>query len=126
MDVTFATDRGWISQMLSRRLDGLRHVFLRLGLGLEWTQFPQRIGGDDCAAPGAEILGGEVLAGNLAQVIVHVTGFDRAGLSITIDIVEQLLPRQVHAAFDDAGQGAVLHIDLVLFAALTAKMKMYL
>ena len=60
------------------------------------------------AGPGAEVLGREVLAGDLAQVGVHVGRVDRLPLAVVVDVLEQLVARQVAAALDDARRAAVV------------------
>src|SRR5436189_135799 len=76
--------------------------------------------------PGAEVLRGEVLAGDLAQILVHIGRFDRLTLPVVVDELEQLLPRQVAACLDDPGQTAIVEIDLMLDAALAAERELHL
>ena len=68
--------------------------------------------------PGAEILGGEVAPGDLAQVVVDVGGGDVARLAVLVHVLEQLLPRQFLALPHDARHAAVLHAELPGLAAL--------
>ena len=60
-------------------------------LGLER---PKRPIGQHRAGPGPEVLCGEVTAGGLAQVGVHVVGGDIADLAVVVDVCEQLLARE--------------------------------
>ena len=75
----------------------------------------------DGAGPGPEVLRGEVVAGDLAQVVVHVVGADVAPRAVLVDVLEQLLAGQLLALPDERGQAAVAHVDLVLLAALAAE-----
>ena len=60
------------------------------------------------------------LAGDFAQVIVHVLGADVAVLAV-FRIGEELLPRQFLAAADDPGEAHIVQLDFVMLAALAAK-----
>ena len=53
------------------------------------------------------MLGGEVAAGGVADIIVDVGGGDRLRHAVAVHILEQHLPRQVLALPDDAFQVAV-------------------
>jgi hypothetical protein len=48
------------------------------------------------------MLGGEILAGRLADIVVDVGRADRLRLAVAVDILEQMLARQVLAFADDA------------------------
>ena len=61
------------------------------------------------------------LAGDLAQVGVHVVGGDVVRLAVVVDVLEQLLAGQVLAAPDDRRQAPVADPDLVLAAGLAAE-----
>src|SRR5690606_22183575 len=76
--------------------------------------------------PGAEILGGEIFPGNLAQVVVDVAGFHVAPFAILIDVLEQLMAGDIHARFYNVGQSPVADIDLMLLATLAAEMELTL
>ena len=71
--------------------------------------------------PGAEILRRDVLAGDLAQIIVHVGRVDVAPLALLVDVLEQLVARQVAAILDDAGEPAVVDVGFVALAAFAAE-----
>jgi hypothetical protein len=73
------------------------------------------------AAPGAEILGGEVLAHHLAQVVVHRTGVDRLQRTVVIAVLEQRLPRQLLQAPHQQPQPAVAHGHLLQLPGLAAE-----
>ena len=50
------------------------------------------------AGPGAEILRRDVLAGDLAQIVVDVLRVDRMPVALLVEVLEQLVARQVAAA----------------------------
>ena len=71
--------------------------------------------------PGAEVLGGEVLAHGLAQVGVDIVRADRLHLALVIDILEQVLPRQVLHPPHHPRERGVGQADLALLTALGAE-----
>src|SRR5581483_3686058 len=91
------------------------------GLAPEGADLLERGEGEEGAGPGAEVLGGEVVAADLAQVGVHVGGGDVADDALLVLVAEQLLAGHVLAAAHDAGDAGVLHLDLVLDAGLAAE-----
>src|SRR5690606_31415687 len=58
----------------------------------------------------------------ISQILVHVVGADASMLARIIDVLKQLLPRQLHAAAHEPGQAAVLQGDVVLHAALAPEL----
>ena len=48
------------------------------------------------------MLGGEILAGRLADIVVDVGRADRLRLAVLVEILEQVLAGQVLALLDDA------------------------
>ncbi len=85
---------------------------------LAGPDLPQQAGGEDARAPGAEVLHREVVAGDLAQVLVHVLGAHVALGAELVDVPEQLLARQVLAAAYDPRQPPVDDPRLDLAAVL--------
>ena len=75
------------------------------------------------AGPGAEVLGGELVARDLPEVFVDVGRVDRRAAAVLVQVLEQLLARQIAAAPDDARESRSSQIDLVEHAALAAKVK---
>ncbi len=73
------------------------------------------------AGPGAEVLGGEIIRGDLAEVLVDVARVDRLGLPGLVDELKQVLARQIPTAFHQAGDPPVGEGDLVILAALAAE-----
>ena len=100
MDIGFAADRRRVAERLGDRLEHRLEADAVLAGGAD------RLEGDDARAPGAEMLGGEILAGRRADIVVDVGRADRMGLAVAVDILEEVLARQVLAAFDDPRRGA--------------------
>ena len=80
MDVAAAANRRRVAEMRGDLLDGVDDRLLALGVAVEILELAQGLGGEVGGGPGAEVLGGDVLAGDLAQVVVDVIGVDRAPL----------------------------------------------
>ena len=57
------------------------------------------------------------------QVVVDVVGADAVALAVLVEILEQVLPRQVLAALHDGGEPAVAQVDVVLDAVLAAEVE---
>ena len=71
--------------------------------------------------PGAEILGCEIAAGRLAQIVVHIGRADAARNPIGIEMLEQHLPGQIDACAYQTRDRRVGHFDAVQDAALATK-----
>ena len=76
MDIAAAADRRRVAEMRGDLLDGVDDRLLALGVAVELLELAQRLGGEMGGRPGAEILGGDVLAGDLAQIVVDVGRVD--------------------------------------------------
>src|SRR4029077_10237884 len=74
--------------------------------------------------PGAEIFRGNVLAGDLAQIRIDLFRADRVMIAVVVEILKQLVARQVATAFDDARESAIVDVALVAVAALAAEAEM--
>ena len=119
MDVALAADGGGVAELFGDLLDGLDDVLLRLGLGFEGFEFAQRQAGEDGACPGAKVLGGELLLGDGAQIVVHVGGVDSVQRAVlVVDVLEEFVAGQVEAALHNAREAAVVEVDDVALAAL--------
>ena len=73
MDVALAADRGRVAELLGHALDYARHRPLAWLDLAQWHHLQHReVGG----GPGAEILGGDVMAGAVAQIGVDILRID--------------------------------------------------
>jgi hypothetical protein len=55
---------------------------------LKGFEFAERCAGEHGACPGAEVLGGEVLVGDFAQVVVDIGCFDGMAVSVAVEVLE--------------------------------------
>src|SRR5436190_502129 len=72
MDVAAAADRRRVAEMRGHLFDGVDDRLFALRFAVEMLELAQRLGREVRRGPGTEILGGDVLAGDLAQVRVDV------------------------------------------------------
>ncbi len=121
--VALAADGLRVAQSLGNPLDRLGDVPFGRGRRVEVLKFLQRLRGERRAGPRAKILGREVLAADLPQVVVHVARADIADLTRLVQVLEELLSRQIAACVDDRRQPPVLEVDLVLDAVLAAEVE---
>src|SRR6202171_566319 len=121
VDVVFAADRARIAEPVRDRVDGAKHVALRLPPGLRRPDRAKLLGGEHGAGPGAEIFRGDVAASGLAQVGIHVVRGDRLALASGVQVLEQLLSRKVLALLHDAREPPVGDRHLVADAALATE-----
>src|SRR4029078_7532084 len=112
MHIALSANGRRVSQFLSHPLDRLRDVAFGRGLRLKGSAFWQGQIRENVAGPGAEILGGEIRAADLAQVVIHIGGVDGTPLTRIVNILKQFLPGEVETGSDDARQSAILELDL--------------
>jgi hypothetical protein len=125
MHVALAADGHGIAEASGHPLHRAQDVLLRFLLRASVTQLAQRQGREHGARPGAEVFRGERLPRHLAQVVVHVARGHRALPALPVDVLEQLLARQVLAPLHDPAQTPVLDADLVHLAALPAEAELH-
>ncbi len=123
MDVGLAADRRGVAEPLRHALDRLDDVLLRLGVGVERLELLQGQRAEDRAGPGAEVLGGEVLPGDLPEVLVDIARVDRPMLPVVVEVLEEFVAGDLLAAPDDPREAPVLDADLPLLAALAAELE---
>src|SRR6185503_14909840 len=87
--VALATYGAGIAQLRGDRVDGARHTALSLGRRRGRLERAQGAGAENRACPGAEILAGESLAGDRADVVVHVGRLDRPARAVLVDVAEE-------------------------------------
>jgi hypothetical protein len=67
---------------------------------------------------------GDILAGDLAQIRIDYFRADRVLIAVVVEILKQLVARQVATAFDDARESAIVDIALVAISAFAAEAEM--
>ena len=121
VDVTFPAHRRSVAQPLRHMLDGGDKVLFRLCLRVESFELGQRDRGEHRARPGAKILGRELRAADLAQIVVHVLRIHLLLVAVLIEVLEEFLARQVLRAPDDFGDARIVQVDAVIFSTFAAK-----
>ena len=126
--IALAAHGGRIAQQLRHFLDRADHELARLDHGL-----PNQLGA--LKPPRARTIAagqsmservlryGEIGAGDLAQIVVDIRRRHRMPRAVRVEILKQVLSREIHAAPDDPGDARVAHRHVVLDAALAAKLK---
>src|SRR5437867_858576 len=119
MDVALAADR-----------DRIAKVSGNLGeLALDTPWFPggglggQGKSGEHGATPGAEVLGGELPAADLSQVLVDVGGIDDLRLALVVDVLEELVTGQLLTVTDHTGQPSIREVDSMTLPSLAAELE---
>lgn len=123
MDVALTTDRRSIPQARGHTLNRSPNVFLDLRLRIEGLEFLQRQRREHGACPGAEIFCGDIAAGDFAQVGVDVGRVHVPALAILVEILEQVLPRQILARLDNLGDAPVLNLEAPRLATLALELE---
>lgn len=117
MDVALAADAGGVAKFHGDALDGLDDVLLGGAEGGRLGEFAQSECGEHGAGPGAEVFGGEVLAGDFFEIGVDVGGGDAAAAAVCVKVLEEFLAGDVAAFFNSVGEFAVVEGDVVELAA---------
>jgi hypothetical protein len=118
VDIALAADGRSVPKSLGHAFDCLHEVSLRFGFRGKAFELLQRQGREHRAGPRAKILGGKFFAGDLANVRVYVIGLHVLLLTVPVNVLKQLLARQIlHAAYDGS-EPCVVQLDFVAFAAL--------
>jgi hypothetical protein len=103
MDVAFAVDRWRVPDRRCHTLHGPGDILLCSGLAIGLLKLTERHGRQDCARPGAKVLGGNVSAADFLKVGVHIRGDRRLALPIVVDVLKEVLARQPLAVLYDPG-----------------------
>src|SRR5438309_11274338 len=91
---------------------------------MKFFEFGQGHRAQDGAGPGPKILGGEIAAANLPQVIVHIARTDIPRPTVLVYVLKQFLTGEVLAASDDFGQVGISDIHLMPLASFTPEAEM--
>ena len=118
MHVAFSANRRCVAEAGRDACDGGAHIPFRMRRTVEALDLPQRQRRQDGSRPGAKILGGDVLSGDLPEIRVHIGRGDILLRAVVIDILQELLAGQLLAGLDDLGDAAVLDRERPLLAAL--------
>src|SRR5256885_16013525 len=119
MDVALLRDRGRVAELVGDPGNGTDQLLLGRPRIHRTGRLTQESRGEDGAGPGAEILGREILAGDLLQVLVDISRVDGLDLAVAVDALEELLSRDFEEPLDDSRHPAVVQFDRVLLPTLT-------
>jgi hypothetical protein len=125
MDVALAAHGGGVAETLRDPLNRTGDVALRFGLRLERPERPQCFSGQQRAGPRPKIFRREFIVGDVLEIVVDVGRVDDLPFTGFVDVLKQLVARQIAARLDDLRETAVLEIDGVTDAALAAELEAY-
>ena len=97
MDVALAADRRRVAETRRHLCHGTHAGGLCGGGAFESLGLPRQRAARSVPGPGAEILGGEILAGDLAQIFIDVAGIDGTRLLVLVDVLEERLSGKIAA-----------------------------
>jgi hypothetical protein len=120
VDVALAAHGGGVAELGGDLLDRARHVALGGGFAIEALEFAERQRCQHRSRPGAEVLGRERLSRDLLQIGVDVRRIDRLPFAFLVDVLKEMLARDLLARAHDPRQPSVAQRDAVLPAALAA------
>src|SRR6266852_387952 len=121
VNVVLAAHGARVAEALRHGVDRADHVALGFALALRRPHHEQLLRGEHRPRPGAKVLGGDIAAGDLAKIGVHVVRRDGLALAGGVDVLEKLVPRQVLALLNDAGEAPVGDRHRVIDSALAAE-----
>src|SRR5689334_192581 len=112
-----------VPQLRRDCLDSEDDVLFGRRLRFTGTDFFQRQSSLAGSDPRAKIFRGEIIARNLAQIIVHILGMNPADLPFIIDIMKQLFAWNALAFVNDLGQFAISQLNVVFESALSTEVE---
>src|SRR5882672_10350042 len=123
MDVTLSADGHRVAEPPRHLADSTRELPLEIAALPRGRLRGQGESGEDGASPRSEILGREVVAPDLPQVRIDVGRVYRLTLSLVVQVLEKLVPRQLLTLADHAGEPPVRDADDVVLAALAPELE---
>src|SRR6185437_1613349 len=121
MDIAASANRRSIAEVLRHLLDSAQNGLFSLRLGVEKLEFLQCFGREFCPGPCPKILRRDLLASDLAQIVIYLRRADRVPIPLVIEVLEQLISRQISAILDNARETPVVYIGLLVLTVLSAK-----
>src|SRR5581483_6190527 len=124
MHVALEADRSRVAEPRRHPIDRARDLAFGGGSISRRPTFEQRLDGARRPLPRSKIFGGELFARDAMQVVVHVGGVDAVARARIVDVLKQLVARQLLASPDDARQPPVGDVDGAALVRLPAKLEM--
>ena len=121
MDIALPANNGSVAQFLCDSVDRLVHVSLRLLPGRERLTGFQCPSGENGASPGAEILGSEIRATDLPQIIIHITGGHIFVFAINIHKLKEILAWDILTVLNYSRELAIRDLNSVFLSTLAPK-----
>src|SRR5262249_39927686 len=121
--VTFSADRWGIPEPCGDVINSLSDVLLGSSLGIELLELKQGKGGKHGPVPGAEIFRGNIFVADVPQVGIDIRRCDVACLASIVEVLEELLPRQVLAGANDFSEAPIADTQTPILAALTLEVE---
>jgi len=123
MNIAFSADGRRITEPGRDPLDRYLDILLGVRLGVEALEFREGHRRQYSPCPCTEIFCGDIHASNLAKIVVDIRGRYRPTLAVRVDILEQVLPRQLLTGFDDPCYPPVLYLQAPRLAALALEVE---
>src|SRR4051812_41685700 len=121
MDIAAPANCRSVSEMFGHFLHSADNGSFALRLAVKRLEFTQGLCGELRPSPGPEILGGDLLSGDLAQILIHLRRPDGTALAVIVHVLKQLIARQVAAVLHNARETPVVDVGLVVLTAFAAK-----
>src|ERR1051325_4567684 len=121
MEIAAPANRRGVTEVLRHLLDSSQDGFFSLRLGVEKLELPQCFGRELCPGPCSETLGCDLLAGDLAQIVICLGRADGVPIPLVIEVLEQLISGQISAILDNARETPVIDVGLVVLVVFSTK-----
>jgi hypothetical protein len=123
MHIALSADRRRISQATRHALDGFTNIRLRCHCGVEGFELGESHGSKHSASPSAKILRGNLAARHVAEPLVDIRRPNGATVPVLVNELEEMLPGNVLAGFDNSRCAAVGQSQPPSLPALALELK---
>jgi hypothetical protein len=123
VDITLPTDRASVPEYSRHCFDGTEDVAFRLRIRIEFSHFLERASRENRSRPRSKVLGCEVLARGLPQVLIHVGRLDILNLVVLVEVLKELASGQLLTFADNPGQSWIVELDVMKPASLALEAK---
>ena len=123
MNVVLAAGGGAVAQLFCDPRDGLGDAGFFIFAAAMRAHGDQLTKRENRSDPSTKILGGEILAGNFAEVAIHIARIYIARAAIGSEILKQTVAGKLVAAADDTCDFVILEPDGMMNAALSIELE---